>query len=42
MREAGGTESLVGRRSTRKRTVAPSIGRISTTFGEGGGKLDRR
>ena len=43
-REAGGTvgESLVGCRSTRKRTVAHSIGRVRTRFGEGGGQLDRR
>ena len=43
-REAGGTvaESLVGRRSTRKRTVARSIGRVSTRFGEDGGQLHRR
>ena len=42
--EADGTvaESLVGRSSTRKRTVARSIGRVSTRFGEGGGKLDCR
>ena len=44
-REAGGTvvESLVGRRSTGKRNVTRSIGRVSTTsFGEGGGQLGRR
>ena len=43
-REAGGTlvESLVGGSSTRKRTVARSIGRVSNRFGEGGGRLDRR
>ena len=43
-REAGGTaaESLIGRRSTRKRTMARSIGRVSTRFGEGGGQLDLR
>ena len=26
----------------RKRTVARSVGRVSTKFGEGGGHLDRR
>ena len=35
-------ESLVGRRSTRERTVSRSIGRVSTRFGKGGGQLDRR
>ena len=34
------TESLVGRSSTRKRTVASSSGLVSTRFGEGGGQLD--
>ena len=40
----GGTiaESLVGRSRTRKRTVARSIGRVSTGSGGGGGQLDRR
>ena len=33
---------LVGRRSTRKRTVVRCIGLVSTRFGEGGGRLDRR
>ena len=43
-REAGGhvAVSLVGRRSTRNRTVARSIGGVSTRFGEGGGQLDSR
>ena len=44
-REAGGTvvaESLIGSRSTRKRTVTRSIGRVTARFGEGGGQLDRR
>ena len=43
-REAGGTvaESLVGRNTTRKRTVAHAIGRGSTRFGEDKGQLDRR
>ena len=42
--EAGGTvaEGLIGSRSTRKRTVTRSIGRVSARFGEGGGQLDRR
>ena len=34
-------ESIVGCRNTRKRTVAGSIGRVNTRFGEGGGQLDR-
>ena len=43
-REEGETvvESLVGRRSTRKRAVPCSIGRISTRYGHGGGQLGRR
>ena len=43
-REVGGNlaESLVWRRSTCKRTVTRSIGRVSTSFREGGGQLDRR
>ena len=42
-RQAGGTvaESLVGHSTTRKRSVAPSIGRGSI-FGQGGGQLDPR
>ena len=44
MQEAENTvaESLVRRCSMRKRTVARSIGRVSTRFGEGGEQLDRR
>ena len=43
-REAGhcAAESLAGRSSTRKRTVARSIGRVSTIFCKDGGQLDRR
>ena len=43
-REAGGTvtESLVGHRSTRTRTVARSIGRVSTRFGGCGEQLGCR
>ena len=39
MREVGGSvvERLLGRSSTRKRTAACSIGRVSIRFGEGGG-----
>ena len=42
-RESGGSvaESLVGRCSTRKHIVTCTIGRVSTRFGEGEGKLDR-
>ena len=35
-------ESLVGHRSMRKRSVAHSIGRVSTRYGEGEEQLDRR
>ena len=44
MREAGesAVESLVGRHSTRKRTVARSIAWVGARFGEGGGMLDLR
>ena len=43
--EAEGTvvvESLAERSNARKRTVARSIGRVGTIFGEGGGLLDHR
>ena len=42
--EAGSNvaESLVGHRSMRKCTVARSVRRVSTKFGESGEQLDRR